>query len=252
MRAMQSSHSRRAFLARAGAFAGASVLWQVSPLLRLRGWDDPAYALETDLVRDSLNGLAAFVWPGNDAYSIAQGEATGRPGAMAAGTTTAFIESLDAFIPAPDVPFENHETLPLSGAVANLLNVMAVTVNPAALGGGFPSPFARLSMAEKAEVFRRLEGDTGVPDADLPPPFTSTTGNFQFFAGAVPPFVALLAFSEHQVFDPDTRTLTAVPVGWAHTRYQGGDRKVPVEGWDELRGYYRGRIAAESEEEHDA
>lgn len=252
MGVVQSTHSRRAFLVRAGALAGASVLWQVPPHLRLRGWDDPAYALETNLVRDSLNGLVAFVWPGNDAYSIAQGEATGGPGAIAADTTTAFIESLDRFIPAPDLPFENHETLPLSGAVANLLDVMALTVNPAAIGGRFRSPFARLAMAEKAEVFRRLEADTGVPDANLPPPFTSTTGNFQFFAGALPPLVALLAFSEHQVFDPNTRTLTAVPVGWAHTRYQGGDRTVPIEGWDELLGYYQGRTAADTEEMHDA
>jgi hypothetical protein len=243
-----SGMDRRQFLARAGMLGAAAVLWQVPGLLSARGWADPAYAQEADLVRDTLNGLVALIWPGDDEYSLAQGDATDRPGAIAAGTTEAFIEALDNFLPAPDGPLDplhNDEAMPLSGAIANLLNVVALTVNPAASGGAFLSPFARLSLEEKAEVFRFLEEDTGAPDADLPQPFTRASGNFDFVAGILPGFVAFLAFSEQQVFDASTKTLTGRPVGWDHTGYQG-DRTVPVEGWDEFLGYYAGRRSADA------
>lgn len=233
---------RRQFLARAGVLAAASALWQVPPLLRLRGWASDAYAQDANLVRDTLNGLVAFVWPGDDDYSVAQGDFTDGPGAIAADTTTLFIQALDEFLPAPDGPgaLANDLTMPLSGAVANLLNVVSLSVNPAAAGGTFPSPFARLSAAQKAAVFETLEADTGIPDADLPQPFTRSSGNFQFVAGIIPGFVAFLAFSEWHALDPATRQLTRRPVGWDHTGYQG-DRLVPVEGWDELLGYYQDR-----------
>jgi hypothetical protein len=240
--------NRRQFLARAGILGAAAALWQVPGLLNVRGWADPAYAQEADLVRDTLNGLVALVWPGDDEYSVAQGDATDSPGGIAAGTTGAFIEALDTFLPAPDGPIDplhNDQTVPLSGAIANLLSVVALTMNPAASGGSFLSPFARLSLAEKAEVFRFLEEDTGMPDADLPQPFTRASGNFQFVAGILPGFVAFLAFSEQQMFDPATKTLTGRPVGWDHTGYQG-ERTVPVEGWDELLGYYAGRRSADA------
>lgn len=244
--------NRRRFLARSGVLAAAAALWQVPGLLRLRGWYDPAYALEPGIVRDTLNGLVAFVWPGDDRYSIHQGEQAGGPGAIAADTTTLLIQSLDRYVPAPHVEgLVEDETIPLSGAVANLLNTVALTVNPAAgldrLPGldVIPSPFSRLSFAEKAEVFRVLEEDTGLPDGELPEPFTRTSGNFQFVAGILPGFVAFLAFCEWQVFAPETRTLSGRPVGWDHTGYQD-DRVVPVEGWDEFKGYYENRRSVTS------
>jgi hypothetical protein len=49
------------------------------------------------------------------------------------------------------------------------------------------------------------------------------------------PFSRLAAFgsySEYAVFDPDTRTLTARPVGWELAEYQPSG---PVEGRDELK-----------------
>lgn len=234
--------TRRQFLNRAGVLGAATALWQVPGLLRLRGWDDAAYAQDANLVRDTLHGLVAMIFPGNDTYSVAQGESTNRPGGIAADTTTIFIESLDQFLPAPDGPGPggNDETAPLSGAIANLLNVVALTVNPAAAGGAFASPFARLSIGEKAAVFQALEADSGLGDADLPEPFTRASGNFQFVAGIIPGFVAFLAFGEWHAFDPATRTLTKRPVGWDHSRYQRG-RTVPVEGWDEFLGYYEDR-----------
>jgi hypothetical protein len=236
---------RRQFLQRAGVLGAATALWQVPGLLRLRGWDVPAYAQEANLVRDTLNGLVAFIWPGDDEYSVAQGEATDHPGAIAADTTTILIQSLDEFLPAPDGPgpLANDETVPLSGAIANLLNVVAATVNPAAAGGAFPSHFARLSLAEKAQVFATLETDNGVPDSDLPEPLTATTGNFRFVAGILPGFVAFLALGEWSTYDAETRTLTGRPPGWEHSGYQG-NRTRPVEGWDEFLGYYQGRRKA--------
>ena len=237
-----STLSRRQFLTRAAVLSGATVLWQVPPLLRLRGWDSPAYAQDPNIVRDTLNGLVAFIWPGDDAYSVAQGDAGDGPGALAADTTTILIQSLDEFLPAPDgpPPLTTDETVPLSGGIANLLNVVAATVNPVAAAGTFPSHFSRLTMAEKAEVFRTLEQDNGIPDAGLPEPFTSTTGNFRFVAGILPGFVAFLAFTEWQVLDPETRRLTKRPLGWDHSGYQGR-RVEPAEGWNEHLGYYQGR-----------
>ena len=236
--------NRRDFLLRAGVLGAAAALGQVPELLRLRGWDSPAYAQEPNLVRDTLNGLVAFIWPGDDAYSVAQGDATGKPGGMAADTTTILIQSLDEFLPAPDGPgpLGNDETVPLSGAVANLLNVVAARVNPVAASGTFPSHFARLTWEEKARVFEVLETDNGIPDNNLPEPLTASTGNFRFVAGILPGFVAFLAFNEWHTYDPATRTLTKRPLGWDHSGYQG-KRVNPVEGWDEHLGYYQGRRA---------
>ena len=233
---------RRQFLVRAGVIGAAAALWQVPGLLRVRGWYEPAYAQEPNLVRDTLNGLVAFIWPGDDEYSTAQGDSRDGPGAIAADTTTILIQSLDEFLPAPDGPgpLANDETVPLSGGIANLLNVVAATVNPVAAGGPFPSHFSRLSAEEKAQVFSTLETDNGIPDNELPEPFTATTGNFRFVAGILPGFVAFLAFNEWHAYDPETRTLTKRPIGWDHSGYQG-NRTNPVEGWDEFLGYYQGR-----------
>jgi hypothetical protein len=101
-------------------------------------------------------------------------------------------------------------------------------VNPAATGGGFPSPFARLSFAEKAKVFELWEGE---PSAD--------GSEMRFLAGILPGVVCLVAVSEAGVFDPQTRTATKRPVGWQITGYSG-----PSDGHAELKGYYRGLRAA--------
>lgn len=217
-------------------------LAQVPELLKVRGWYDVAYAHDTDLVKDTFNGLVAFVLPGDDAYSVAQGEAADGPGAIAAGTTDALIANLDRFLPQPDAPGANNETVPLSGAVANLLNVVALRVNPVAAGGAFPSPFARLSFAEKAEVFRILEEEAPTPGGELPQPFTQASGNFAFLAGILPVLVAFLAGTEQAVFDDRTRSLSGRPVSWQISGYQPDG---PVDGWDELKGFYQGRGRAE-------
>lgn len=51
---------------------------------------------------------------------------------------------------------ENDEAVPLSPAVAMLLNVLATGVAPASLTGRLGSPFPRLSFDDTAAVFQRL------------------------------------------------------------------------------------------------
>lgn len=227
--------TRRTFLARAGLVGIGAVLAQLPGVLRARGMLDVAAAQDLDLIRDTINGLIAFVVPGPDEYSVAQGESTAEPGGVAAGGTEALILNLDRFVPAPDIGQGNDATVPLSGAVSNLLNATAAQVNPVAAGGPFPSHFSRLAFAEKAEVFRRLEATPGDDE---------TSGALRFTAGILPGFATFVCFGEWNVLDPATRQLRERPVGWDLTRYQPG-RLVPAEGWEEFRGYYGGRRRAE-------
>ena len=138
------------------------------------------------------------------------------------------------------------DTVPLSAAVANLLDAVALVVNPLALDpitstGISVSAFSHLSTAEKAKVFELLEG-LQVPDDKLPEPFTRASGNLSFIAGIVPGFTAFLAGNEQGAYNAATRSLTGRPVSWQISGYQPAG---PVEGWDELKGYYRGRKKAD-------
>src|SRR3954453_6735431 len=137
------------------------------------------------------------------------------------------IRNLDAFVPAA-VPGAGTQTLPASGGVAVLLNRYALEVNPAAANGQFAAPFARLSNAEKAEVFKRFESDPAFDDTE-----------FKFVSGILFGFVAFLAWSEAGVIDPATRQPKSTPVGWTLSRYGG-----PAEGHAELKGYYHGHPSA--------
>jgi hypothetical protein len=217
--------SRRVFLGRAGALGVAAALAGLPRALDEHGLLESAYAAEPDLVRDTFNGLVAFIVPGNDEYSVAQGHSTPTPGGIAAGATGALISGLDSYVPAPLTAGASGITIQASGGVANLLNSFALQVNPAPARGGFASPFARLSFAEKGEVFRRLESD---------PAFADTP--FRFVAGILPGFTSFLSFSEAGVFDARGKRATATPVGWLLSGYGG-----PREGHRELRGYYRRR-----------
>lgn len=231
--------TRRGFLSRFGGTAAASAaIYALPEVLRIRGWWSAAYAQEADLVLDTYNGLAAMLWPGNDPYSVAQGESTDAPGAIAANAGRHIMAALDGFVPQPDTPAgSNDNTAPLSASIASAIGSVALTVNPLAANGAFLSPFARLSYAEKAETWRVLEEETqtvSVPDS------THSAGVLQFVFGVLPGFVQFFAFSEIDVFDPATRTLTRRPVGWDHSGYLGTALE-PPEGWDELRGYYQDR-----------
>ena len=211
-------HSRRAFLTRAGAAGAAAALAQLPGFLASKGWLEQALAAETDMTRDTINGLVAFVVPGPDAYSKAQGESSKTPGAMAAKTTDAVIELLDKFVGTSEGP-----TLPSAGGVATLLNGFALQVNPAAANGQFASPFARLRFAEKIEVFRRFESET-------------EGSELRFVSGILVGAVGFLSHTEWGAYDFERRRLTSVPVGWRTSHYDG-----IAEGRAELKGYYQGR-----------
>lgn len=235
--------SRRRFLRQAGGtVVTASAVAHLPGLLRWKGWYEEAVAQEPDIVLDTFNGLAAFVWPGDDAYSVVQGEATDHPGAIATNAGHHIREALDSFVPAPDVPVENDETMPISGGIASMINVVAATVNPIGEPAPFPSLFARLTYGDKVETWRRLEEETRALDSSqMPEPFTHSAGMLQFVFGVLPGFVQFFAFSEIDVWDADSRSLTERPVGWDHAGYLREFGTRPPEGWDDLKGYYGGR-----------
>jgi len=231
--------TRRVFIAYLGGLvAGSAAVSALPDALDRLGWWSAAYADDADLVLDTFNGLAAMVWPGNDPYSLSQGESNDRPGAIAAQAGRHTMNALDGIVAAEAA----GGTVPLSGAVASAMNSVAMRVNPAATGGGFPSPFARLSFADKVAVWRILEQEAR-PVSDADP--TESAGLIQNLFGVLPALVAFLALSEVDVFDPRSRSLTGRPVGWDHCGHLGG-RTEPVDGWDDFLGYYQDRREVEA------
>lgn len=234
--------NRREFLQRAGMAGALLTLGRIPGVLANSGLFANADGATpgADVVRDTINGLVAFVVPGADAYSQAQGHASLTKGGLEARATDFLIESLDGYVPQPDFPgASNDDTAPLSAAVATLLNGLALQVNPLATAGGFMSPFSRLSFAEKAEVFRRME-ELDMGDADLPQPFTQSSGNMRFIAGALLEFAAFGTYTEWANFNAETRNVEGTPVGWELSGYDG-----PADGWPEFIGYYGGRTSVE-------
>ena len=215
--------SRRQLLRDAGAAALATVLAQLPGMLGPDQLLEAASASSSDLTTDTLNALLAFLVPGADDYSTQQGQSTAQPGGVASNAVQSLIYDLDRSVPA-SVFASAGVTVPASSGVAAMLNSYALQVNPLAIGP-FPSRFARLSFAEKAEVFRRIERDLEPSNSEL-----------AFVGGILQGFATFLVFSEAGVLDPQRRQLTAQPVGWALTHYAG-----PSAGWPEFRGYYHGR-----------
>jgi hypothetical protein len=167
-----------------------------------------------------MNGLVAFIVPGRDRYSRAQGTRSKTPGGIEAGATPALIRTLDRFLPGP---------LPLSSTAATILNEFAKQVRPGSQTGTFASPFANLSAADKARVFQTVER--------LP---TESAGSIQFLVGNLPDLVAFLAYSEAGVWDAKRRRARKRPVGWRLTRYTRVSN-----GRKEFKGYWQGRKAAD-------
>lgn len=204
--------SRRAFVARAVAATG--TLAGVAAVVGKAGLAPAAAAATPGEVVETFNGLAAFVVPGPDPYSIAQGESTSEPGGVDAFAAPALIAGLD---------FSSPSTPELSSTVATLLNTAAQAVRPDSVAGPFTSAFANLSSPEKAAALALLE--TAEPFAPLRSLFV-----------LLPSLVAFLAYSEVGVFDPANRVLAGIPIGWQLTNYEG-----VADGRDALLGYFENR-----------
>ena len=203
--------SRRDFVARSGLAGLAVVFVPLRSVVRERGWI-ASESTGSSLVHESLDGLAAYVVPGADAFSVAQGVTASGPGAVAARATDGFIDVVDALAPV---------TAPGNSAtVAAVLNGLAGQLDPRNSTPGFRSQFAGLSLERKHAVFARLERD---PSEAL-----------RYLAAVAPALMALLTYSEYGVFDRRTHRLSGRPVGWRISHYGGA-----ADGHDELRGYYR-------------
>jgi hypothetical protein len=220
------SVSRRTVLGGGLSVLGLAALPQLPLALAPNGLIGSAGTVDTNATRDAFSGLAAFVLPGDDPYSIAQGETATGPGAVGAGAVGPTIAMLDRFVAASAVGAD-RQTVPVSSGVALLLDHFALQVDPTAVHGGFLSPFARLSFAEKARALRLLDEDQVIGDA---------VGETHYVSGVLVALVAFMAFSEAPMFDAATGRLRATPVGWRITGYQG-----PAHGRADFRGYFQGR-----------
>src|SRR3954454_8201780 len=89
--------SRRTFLQRAGIFGAAFASFDLVALLDRQGLLATAQAQSADLTVDTLSGLVAFIFPGNDEYSVAQGEKANGPDGIPAGGVEALIAGLDRY-----------------------------------------------------------------------------------------------------------------------------------------------------------
>jgi hypothetical protein len=195
---------RRSFLVRTGVIGAAVVLLDVPEIVgnASAGATGPSLVdlapVFDALSKDTINGLVAFVVPGPDLYSVAQGVADSAPGGLDADGSAFLLNALDNFYPVPQEPLlmlvqalltgissnlpalhlppllqdladeldlvlhallTGETTIPLSLPVALLLNFVATLVDPTALNGHFLSPFARLDFAQKAKAFELMETD---------------------------------------------------------------------------------------------
>jgi hypothetical protein len=210
MTGMTQRYGRRAFLVRTGVIGAAVALLDVEALSSPARAAGPTLAdlapIFDSLAEDTINGLIAFVVPGPDAYSVAQGQADTAPGGLAADGTAFLLNSLDNFYPVPQEPMQllvqalvtgingnlpviaippmlpglaeqldaalalllaDETTVPLSLLIALLLNFVASLVNPLAANGAFLSPFSRLTFEEKTAAFALLETDAATVAAAI-------------------------------------------------------------------------------------
>jgi hypothetical protein len=209
-----SAPSRRNFLQSALAAAGMLLVQELKAFPATAALRTMQPAATVDLVHDTLNGLAAFVVPGPDAYSAAQGVSTVEPGGIAAFVAEIFIPILDG-----SVPFIPN----FSAIVAGILNQTALGVNPSPTGP-FDSPFANLSFNEKVVVFQ----------------FLDATDATKALAGLLPAFAAYICYSEASVLDRATHTISSQPIGWTLSNYEGA-----TDGFDEFLGYFENRRRAD-------
>jgi hypothetical protein len=176
-----------------------------------------AAAAPDEVVLDTFNGIVAYVVPGDDRYSAAQGISSPRPGGVAARGGEGVRATLDAAGPGT------------VDAAVTILNAFARAVDPGsdvrAGAGGFAAPFPALSFTAKGRVLEQLS--RSVDDA------------LKMLGALLPAIAAFVSYSEFGVLQPGATGLARRPVGWDLTAYEG-----VADGRDELHGYYGGRRRA--------
>jgi hypothetical protein len=240
-------------------------------------------AVLEELSRDTFGGLAAFVVPGDDPYSVAQGVTAQGPGAVGAKMVEFLLASADDFVPFPDrntsaigvalseglgslppeiagVPFtvtdqldeamrmfaENDQTVPLSLVFALAMNQLAVATNPASLGGTFMSPFANLSWDDKLvawEMFEQANPDL-VAMIDGALPEPQSESVSGVVRFAAGALLEFAAFGTYTEFSTFDPATRALTGRPVGWALSGYQPGGPVRGWDEFKGYYQGRTKA--------
>jgi hypothetical protein len=155
--------TRRTFLARIGvlgAMAGTAGAAALLPAGDTAAAQDllsiPVSVLRpvlAELARDTINGLSAFVLPGNDPYSTAQGTPRTEPGAIAAKATDFYLDALDNFVPFPD-----QYLRPLAAAFVTAVDDSGIEL-PVNLGALLPVQLIALDEA----LARVLANDETLP-----------------------------------------------------------------------------------------
>ena len=202
--------SRRAFVGRAALLAAASLgpLPAAAARAGLVGAD--AAAEPQELVLETLTGVVAYVVPGDDRHSTAQGVARRRPGGVGARGGERLRATLDGV------------GAGTAGAAAAVLDGFARAVDPSAdlrAGSlGFAAPFAALRFAAKAEVFLQLS--------------RSPEDAIRRLGAILPALAAFVSYADDAV-------------GAQLTGYEG-----TADGRDALRGYYGGRRRASASAPH--
>lgn len=191
----------------------AALLVRLPDLARVGGWLDDAYAASAPGVRQTFEGLVAYVVPGPDRYSRQQGQRSRTPGGVATGGADVLIRTLDRFIVSRP---------PFSVTVAAFLDGLSPQRR-----GPFRSRFANLTFRQKRAVLDAMVG--------------SSEEAIRFLGGNLPGLAAFSCYSEAGAFDRRRRRLRRRPVGWRLSSYDG-----IAEGRAELKGYFRGRRRADA------
>lgn len=157
------------------------------------------------------------------------------------GIDTSGIDSLGSAV---DAMLANDEVMPLSITVMLVLNLLATQVTRDMPAADLNAPFAGLTYAQKAEVFRLLEDAhaelLATVDGDVPEPLRATvSGLAKYIGGSLIAFNAFATYCEWSTFDKRARAVRSTPVGWTISDYDPGT----LHGWDDLQGYYQGRKA---------
>jgi hypothetical protein len=154
--------SRRTFLARIGVLGAGTRMLPRSvaahgSAAELGSLVDLLRPILGQLTRDTMNGFIAFIVPGDDEFSRAQGTPREDAGGIAAGGTEFLIESLDRF-----PPFSVDAARPAASALITALAALPPALPAHRLGDLLGPPLETLDLLEDAVLFL-VENDPEMP-----------------------------------------------------------------------------------------